>query len=87
MTIKSKTKQKKKDLRSLTEKRNDFLKSRGYTVKGYNKPSPKPVSKLSHYAQQVVSFIKAKRKKSFEVYRTEDGRPIRNRQGIPFYKS
>ena len=81
-----KTKQKKKDLRSLTEKRNDFLKSRGYTRTEYKNPRSKTSRKLSHYAQQVESFIKAKRKKSFEIYRTEDGRPIRNRQGIPFYK-
>ena len=70
---------------SNVEKRNEFLKKHGNTVKKVVRvKKDKPVF-LSHYKAQVLAYMKAKREKNFKTYRNENGKLMRNRQGIPFY--
>ena len=83
--------QKMEDSRTNKQKRDWWLKSKGYTVRNDSQQKVEMIQRrlknslrknpLSSYASQVKRFMSLKFNKKIEIYRAK-----RNRQGVPYYE-
>lgn len=63
------------------QKRDDWLKLKGYTVMKKRKKKPIKTNQISSFRQQVINLARAK--KNGSKIMIIDGKAIRNKQGIP----
>lgn len=72
---------KRKQFMTKKEVRDEWLKSKGYTVAPKIKPKEKRPKQLTGFQMAIRRFIKLKSEKKIEIYPAK-----RNKYGIPYYE-